>query len=367
MIRSVKINNSFIYQSMIILFSTLLLLRMYIGTHIGIFGLVLTASYALLGIFLTISFKLKTNSLIFWFIILMLFLGITTAIFGKNYEFRDILYLFAYYGIALIPVYIKLNYKLFLWFAYSVVLFFLIFVFKGIHPNEVLYSSQNGFSEILLIVLGYHLISSFQNEKKPSIILIGLGFALTIWAIGRGGIIAVGLILFAYPFMLKFELNKKYKKYLFFLLISASPFMMYSIYPDIFKNVFERFIWFTSRGYSVIESPRLLMNLEYLKAACSSLYYFLFGVPLEKIPTIVKYDLNTHNSLINAHVYYGFWGFLLLVILIGYAGYYFVMTKNYIYLTLLVALFIRAFVDSNAFHGAFDTIFYYLMFYVLKD
>ena len=338
---------------------------MYIGTHSGLFGQILTLGFVLLGIFLTINFKIKGNSLTLWFIILMLLFGIITAIFGKNYKVSDIFFILTYFGIALIPVYVKLNYKLFLWFAYSIVIFFSIFYFKGIHPGTIFFSSsENGVSELLLITLGYHLVSCFQNEKPPSIILIILSFSLAVWAIGRGGIIAVGLILISYPFMT--NLKKKYK-YLILLFIIVLPIVIYSAYPKVFEVVFERFNWYASRGYSIIESPRIKMNIEYVQSSFSSVYNFLFGTPLKEVPTILKYGLNPHNSFIRAHVYFGFLGFLLLMVMLGYTSFLFFKTKNYIFGLFLVALSIRAFLDSNAFHGSFDALFYFLIFYAIKD
>lgn len=362
---SLKINNSFLYQAIIIIFYLLLVFRMYIGTHSGLFGQILTLGFVLLGIFLTINFKIKGNSLTLWFIILMLLFGIITAIFGKNYKVSDIFFILTYFGIALIPVYVKLNYKLFLWFAYSIVIFFSIFYFKGIHPGTIFFSSsENGVSELLLITLGYHLVSCFQNEKPPSIILIILSFSLAVWAIGRGGIIAVGLILISYPFMT--NLKKKYK-YLILLFIIVLPIVIYSAYPKVFEVVFERFNWYASRGYSIIESPRIKMNIEYVQSSFSSVYNFLFGTPLKEVPTILKYGLNPHNSFIRAHVYFGFLGFLLLMVMLGYTSFLFFKTKNYIFGLFLVALSIRAFLDSNAFHGSFDALFYFLIFYAIKD
>jgi hypothetical protein len=343
------------------------MLKNYIVSENSILPNALTAGYLVLGIMATLNFKLKKNSVMLLFIVAMILLACTTALFGPNYRINDVLLIFCYFGIALIPVYYKLNHKLFLWFAYIITLFFVPFLLSNTDPNHVFninYVSRNYISCVLLIGLAYHIISCFQNDKTPNFILITLSLAIAIWAIGRGGIIAIGFIWLAYPFLLK--IKTKYKIWMFIGIIGLSFFVFFNFKDVLFQYGLGRF---KSMG---IGGERENINGEYLQATLQSVRNFLFGCPLSKIPTIValgidpNLPINPHNAIIRAHVYYGIGGLLLLLGILQFAAYKFFVTRNYLLLVLLISLLLRSSVDSTAFHGPFDTMIYALLFYAIK-
>jgi hypothetical protein len=361
----IPLTNSTIAQASIILFQVLIMLKNY-TENVMLFKIV-TACYITLGLLVTFCSKLKVRSPVLLFIATMILFSGITALFGPNYRTNDIILIFFYFGIALIPIYYKLNYKVFLWFAYLIVLFFVPFIIQNTDPNDVFnpaYTSRNFISCVLLTGLAYHIISCFQNDKRPSFILIILSLIIAIWAIGRGGIISIGFILVAYPFMLK--IRTRYKV-LIFSAIAALSLIAFFVFKDVLLQYgLGRF---TSMGMG---SERANINSDYLEASLHSIRNFLFGCPLYKIPALISLGIdpnlpiNPHNALIRAHVYYGLGGLLLLMGVILFASYKLLITRNYILLILLISLLFRSLLDSISFHGPFDTMIYTLLFYSIK-
>jgi hypothetical protein len=344
------------------------MVKIYSATDNVLLFKAVTAGYVALGILITFCFKLKGNSLVLLFIVAMILCACITALFGPNYRINDMLLIFCYFGIALIPVYYKLNHKLFLWFAYILALFFVPFLIANTDPNDVFnpaYASRNIISCVLLIGLAYHIIACFQNNKTPNFILITLSFLIAIWAIGRGGIIAIGFIWIAYPFMLK--IKRRYQLLMLAGFIVLALFVFFSFKALLLQYGLGRFVSMGMGG------ERENINADYLQATFHSVRNFLFGCPLNEIPTLValgidpNFPINPHNGIIRAHVYYGIGGLLLIVFMSMLSAYKFFTTHSYSLLVLFMALFMRSMVDSISFHGSFDTMIYALIFYAIKD
>jgi hypothetical protein len=364
----IPLTNSAIAQAAIILFHVLLMLKSYVGTDNELLAKIFTASSISIGLLVTFRFRLKANSLILLFITLMILFACAAALLGPNYRVNDIILVFNYFGIALIPVYYTLNHKVFLWFAYIIALFFVPFIISGADSNYVFninYASRNYISCVLLIGLAYHIISCFQNDKRPNFILITLSLIIAIWAVGRGGIIAIGFIWISYPFMLKIKVRHKI---LIFMLIAISSLVAFYIFKDVLLQYgLGRF---KSMGMG---GAREDINADYLQATFHSFRNFLFGCPLNEIPAIVALGIdpnlpvNPHNAFIRIHVYYGLGGLVLLIFMLTFSAYKFFRARNYLLLVLLMSLLARSAVDSISFHGPFDTIIYALLFLAIKN
>jgi len=362
-----KITKDLFFQTLIILFHSLIILKNILGVGNGLFPTIITAGYVSLGISMTLYMIPRISKSLIIFMGSMLLLSIITAIFSENYRINDVLLVFTYFGIALIPIYFKLNYKLFLLFAYCVIIFFVISFFRVNNPNKVFATvSRNNISVTILIVMGYYIITCFQNKRKPNFLLIVLSFIFAVWGEGRSGILSIGLLFVFYPFFTK--TTRKYKLFfslfLFILLV-----VVYQKYFDVFQSIFQRFY-----EVGIDTTGRSKINREYIERVSFSISHLFFGVPLNEIPSLVNQIglvsdsvANPHNSFIRAHVYYGFGGFLLLVIFLIYTLFHFFRTKNFIFFIMLLALLIRSSFDSTAFHGPLDTIIYFFVFYAIKE
>jgi len=356
-----KPKNNLFFQFVIIIFYTSIFVKYYVDPESEISPNIFTAVYIFIGVLTTFNLylKLNKNSRVFILITILFSISMIVSMFSRNFRIEDFVLVFTYTGISLIPVYYKLNYQLFKVFAYAIIAFFIIEIIRNVDPNAVFVISRNFISVVLLIGLGYHIISSFQNNKNPSLLIHLLSMIIAIWATGRGGIIATGILLLSFPVLLKIKTGYKF---LILLLILSLSFIVY----DNFNTLLYEFGLgrFNQLG---IEDSRTAINVEYLSKSTDSGYNLFFGCPLYEVHSIVEVDNNPHNAYIRLHIFYGLFGFIILICAIIYTLFKYIKTKNYFFLMLAVALLFRSYVDSTAFHGPFDPLIYFLIFNSINE
>lgn len=355
------IKYKYFLQFIIPIFYLLIFFKNYIGEQNKEVQLVFTGLYIFIGVILTIILvpRVQRNSLIAIVIYSLIILSLITSIFSENYRIEDNILIFTYFGIALIPFFVTLNYTIYKVFAYSIILFFLVQIINGVNSNNIFDVSRNFISVSLLWGVGFHIISCFQNNRIPSILIIILSLAVSIWATGRGGIIAFSLLLVFMPFLIK--TNKFYKFMVIGFIIGLSIYTFYNLYDLLFEFGLGRF------EDMQFESERSTINNDYLNCIFISISNLMVGANIMDIPSIIEVDGNPHNSFIRLHVYYGLFGFVLLFSLLTFTTIKLFFKKNYLYLLLLIVLLVRSAVDSIAFHGPFDPLIYFLIFHAIAN
>lgn len=346
-------------SNLLLLFYVLLFLKFLYVEKIPLIGIFASYSCSFLAIGCTIFFffyKLKDYYKIQICIALMTFFGYTASVFTENYRFTDYLLIIQYFGLGLVPLFYKLNHNTFKCALYFIISFFLINIITGVNPNEVFSVSRNSISVFLLIFFCYYLISAIQNNLKYSLLPLIICFFISIWAMGRGGIISLGVLLFFMPFC-KYR-NFNFKVISFYLLIIIIAYYAYIYLQDTFMtNSISRF-----QSMGISQNGREGPNSFYMSSLNDSWFNFFYGVSLPGNYQFEVLDLNPHNSLIRLHIYYGLGGFIIMCVLIINSIFKYISNNNFVYILLIGVLLIRSTVDSTAFHGPFDGIIYYLIF-----
>lgn len=329
-----------------------------------VFSILASFVYSALSISLTfyfILFKFKSYSKIQLFSLCILLFGCITSVFTINYRLQDYILNIQYIGIAMIPLFYKLELNLVKYALYALLTFFLFQIFNGINPNDIFSVSRNSISIFLIISCSYYIIASIQNRKEYDLWPIFLSFFISVWAVGRGGIISMALLVTCLPYCRQQRFSFKVVFIYFIFLLSI--WYIYILYADsVLSLAISRM---DSMGFD--PNGREDVNSEYLKFATSSVLYFVFGVNLPGNPVFEALDLNPHNSFIRLHIYYGLGGFIVIVFLLVKSFFKYAMMKNLTFILLLLVLLIRSSVDSSAFHGPFDGLIYYFIFFVMYN
>lgn len=358
LVRTITAERSNKASIILLLFYILLFLKFkYAATTFGLVTSYISSSLAI-GITFYFFFRiLRSYYKIQIFIFLMFIFGYSASVFTKNYRLNDYLLNFQYFGIALIPLFYNLNYRLFKTALFVLLLFFLMNIIQGTNPNDVFSVSRNSISVFLLIFYCNHVISAFQNKKEISLWMLVISFLISIWAVGRGGIIAMGLLLLLMPYCKCGHLSLKLT-FIYLLVLVIGSYIIITLADSVLALAISRF---DSMGFDA--NGRDEPNTEYLNRLFDSYFNFVYGVNLPGNGVFEALDLNPHNSLIRLHVYYGISGFIFVFGSLLRSCYVYMYNHNYVYLLLLFALFIRSLVDSTAFHGPFDGLIFYFLFY----
>jgi hypothetical protein len=197
---------------------------------------------------------------------------------------------------------------------------------------------------------------SSNNKLKlyPSIILI----IISVLSYGRTGII-LSFVMFIIIYLFVFFNHFTFKKIIIYVFISAILLIvLFRIYPILINETN------LSRG---LESKRFMIYSSYLEKI--NLNNVFTGYNYKQIPVVKSLNNNPHNSFIVFHYNLGFGLilFLLMVFLYFYIGLInFSLRINFIMCFSFIFL-IRALIDTIAFIGMYDFIFFYSLILINNE
>lgn len=245
---------------------------------------------------------------------------------------------------------------------YGLTGYFLMLMLAGVDGNSALkYSSFNGISQVMLVAcVSLYIILSMENKKidfKPALFTL----FISIWGIGRSGIVASSVLIFGLLFIW-LRANPKYiYKVIYCLFIICLLYFLFTVAMDydIISNAIDHYL-----ARKTGPSERWKMWMNYINNL--DIFRVMFGVNVEVDPwpegLIMAY--NYHNSIINLHLQTGFMGLITLALIIfSFFKFYRV---NQVFFVLFLSIFIRCFVDSFIFFGPWDYILFFFIFDLLK-
>jgi len=348
-------------------------------------------SFALISFIWNINILIKTNVIlsllslyflgnnskkhfvlyIYMFLLIILFIFFSYFVGRLNWRLFAPLHFIVYsYGFSMILI----KKKVYAWGGYIVfyllALYFLILMFLGVNGDLALkWSSSNGISTVMLIsCISLYIILRFE-EKELDLIPAFITLIISIWGIGRGGIIS-SLILFLGLLFLKYNTKKKY---IFLIVISlfaistliffnSDFFLDYALNNSFFSNAMIRFI--ERSGEFNESSARSTMWENYFHNLDFS--RLIFGVNVETDPWEegLMNEFNYHNSFIDLHLQTGIIG--IITILLIYLSLTDLFKKDKLLFLLLFVLVFRSFTDTIIFFGRYDFIIFYFIFLQLR-
>ena len=325
-------------------------------------GLVCFTSFMLIGR----NNKLKKKAILYASIATLLM--VMSMLYNENARPVNILWIWAYLGVALIlyeygiPKWLAFV----LFYAFSAFLCFL--AFRGeVQSNEVIeHGSANNVSILCIYCLFVYYLSVRDVSYKmlPYLPIIVIAF-LSLWTGNRSGIISSG-VFFVAVLIINNKFSAKGHKRLqnTFLLIAVAIIVVYFFlyYYSQFDVALENKV---DRGGGM-SSARTFIWAEYLGGMFDSLGNFIFGVPGNSTlyPYLSYYAGNPHNSFLMAHAKFGLAGFLIVLYVVMRTAWMSKQRKDYVIGALLAIVVVRSFFDWTAFPGLYDVMFWYFIFYI---
>ncbi len=245
---------------------------------------------------------------------------------------------------------------------YSAVAYYLTFIISGQSLEDAIYIvSKNYISVYLLAFLTYYYIAHRQKELKVHPVLVV--FAVTLFGMGRGGILSIGSL--AFLLLLLIITNnadiKTWHRWLTGILMVGIIFALVNVFYS--TELFSKFIEMR------FETPRFQFWQQYWEDAVSSLVGILLGAKInlnEYLQIEKTFDGNLHNSFMQLHANYGLVILVSLLALIMRTMTRYIKEKNYLFAILLLVLCVRASSDMvfGTGYTTFNSIFlYYLLLY----
>ncbi|MBP5469915.1 MAG: hypothetical protein J6Z11_11810 [Candidatus Riflebacteria bacterium] len=317
------------------------------------------------GLFILVFRHIRRNSIL-WAILTILFItGSYNYLIIKSISLGDIVSNILYFGVIVVMFTYPLTYKQSFFTYYIIISIFLFGFFRGIKTHEVLTSSGNYISVIMILSASlYYITIQYTNRNLGLIDFVPslLSFLLSVWARGRGGIICSALLLLLMTiYYLRNFLKKDAKRYFFVGLLVFSIifcFILYEINPI---NAFMGLGKLSSRGLD--NGPREKIWKAYFEKIENNIEYLFIGVPIQDVPVIHDIGDNTHNSFLHLHATNGIFSFVLFLLLIIKAMIYHLRTKKILFAIMLLVIFARGMSDKFIFGQYGMPILLYLVLY----
>lgn len=216
--------------------------------------------------------------------------------------------------------------------------------------NYILYTniSRNYISVFVLYSLAFYIIKCDKKDKICNLIWIVIAWAISISAIGRGGIISTSFIFVL--FLMQWVFGKECKNALFrYAKITLFVVAMIILLIWVGKNLdyvqmkyFGRFFGSESSSVNTSNYERTLIITEYFNRTFSSVGAFLFGADAHIMSA--KID-NLHNSYLQMHNKLGIFGIAFLTMGIIKSSIYFLKEKRWQMLFIFGGLLLRGMTD----------------------
>lgn len=302
------------------------------------------------------NFKGKTIMIVFFLVFLIS--AIFSALYTDNYRINDFLLIFQYFGIGLLICKYQLDFSLVRLNFYMYTLFFSYNILIGKSPDLVFgIVSRNMISILMLIQVILYYISQQVAGKELSLLPSFITLIISIWGVGRGGIIS-SLILFGVILLISnrtkgLKIILVYIALMIFLIVTFDYF-----YSTIYQFAFER-----SSVMGFVDQSRESILNTYLSEVIHSIGNLFFGVTLNNNFVFSIFGYNLHNSYLRLHAYHGMGGVLLILFQIVWTFISFLKKRDIIHIGLLFTVLLRISTDVAAFHGPFDPILVYLVYF----
>ena len=241
---------------------------------------------------------------------------------------------------------------------YGLTAFFMIRIVNGVVPDFALkYSSFNGISVLMLVAcISLYIIKNI-NSRKIDLVYAVVAVIISIWAIGRSGIISSFVLLFG---LLLIKLKSKPKYFYIVALLSVIAFLVVIKCSE-----------YISQYINIQNAIDYALNKESLTSNRAEIWgnYFnnldvvsiIFGTDAYKDPYVSDWYHNYHSSYVNLHALAGLMGLVIMGLILITLGR--LLKHHRIFFVLFLAISLRMSTDICNFFTLFDFIPFFFIFY----
>lgn len=304
------------------------------------------------------AYLILTGVLYSVFMILSLF-------YNGNADYMDLLWIWAYMGIAILTYEFEISKRTYWNIAYFIIALICIYVVRGGAADNLLsMGSQNNISAyvIFFVIMGY---LSIMKEKRAIKYYAGfLTLAICLWTGSRAGIISASLLLVG-TFLYNFLAIKGQKIQS---LVKWCVLICFAVWAV--NHFFGKYLLGLTAKLDRYGSGSIRTEIwrEYIQGIKENIGNFFLGASTSNgtYRWLSFYNGNTHNSFLMLHAKFGLFAFGLLIVLIFLVVHKAIKEKNYIMIIILLAASARMFFDWIAFPGLYDVLFWYMYLYILS-
>lgn len=334
------------------LYCTILLNRIIVSSTVTFlwYGM---ASLCVVLAFITDKGNISSSLLAFF--LLCWITGALNIVFVGNYSLRKLIFALMSIAVARLLLDKSVSTSVMKWALYLNILYVLIrFVTRGLFMEVYANASNNYISiQIIQCVVMYYVLAELKGEAldlKPALI----AFVVTVASQGRGGIVAMGVMVIGLLICRKAsddakKINVQYTFKEIFIGIIIVVIALISVWflinyirtvnPE--ESVFRKFhnLGMSGNGRGAIWG-------EYFSIVSKQTKYYFLGGKLDLSPFLKSYNLNLHNSFLEIHAYNGIIMFVAVLIMLCNTVSYGIRNSRPVMIACLITLCLRGVLDQ---------------------
>ncbi len=321
------------------------------------------------GLFILSFCHIRKNSILWAMLAILFFTGGANYLIVNSIDFGDIVSNILYVGVMAVMLAYPMTYlQGFVTFYISILIFISAF-FSGAKTWELLTSSGNYISVLMILAASLYYITIQYNKRELTLIDLVpslLCFLLSVWAKGRGGIVCSALLLLLMIFHYLRNYVKKDSRRYGLIIVMITVFVICLITLEFNPlDAFMRLGKLSSRGFD--NGPRERIWDAYFGEINENIAYSFIGAPLRDIPIIHHIGDNTHNSFLHLHATNGIIPFVLFWFLFIRAMISHLKKQKALFMIVLFVITVRGMTDKFIFGQYGMPIVMYLVLYPYFD
>ena len=260
--------------------------------------------------------------------------GFLCTVINENATVSELSFALSYMIFGLVLLQEKISYKISLYVFCGISLLFIYFIIIGASPNNIfINTSQNTISVIMIIQCLILYISCIKNGKPISFIPAFVTFSISLWGLGRSGIISSGLLMGLSLILKMKEKQVNLKNILFVSLgLGIFLFLVYYFYDYLYEFLLSKaIIHFSDKG--ITDASREMVLKHYFSDI--NLKNVFFGEKLHGDYVFESLNRNLHNSFLKLHAFFGIIGIMVILFQTISQSIKFIKHKNYLFLGFL--------------------------------
>jgi hypothetical protein len=277
-----------------------------------------------------------------------------------------LLFIFFNFGIALIllrgNVHSHGAYLVF----YALFSYMALLILTGIDPDEALkVTSRNGISEMMIVASVCLYIIQTNERKEIDLKPAFCTLLISIWAIGRSGIIS-SFVLLVGLLLIRMRFRKLYIYIIFFVLLAIFLFFDQLLLFGVDNNFFGGAInFYLARKMEDGPDSRIPIWTNYFNNLDAFKVFLGANVLTDPWPEGAMHAYNYHNMFIHLHLQTGLMAIVFYILILSALVKFW--RTNKVFFVLLLTICLRGMTDTFMLFESWDFILYFFIYHFLRD
>lgn len=253
-----------------------------------------------------------------------------------------------------------------IWYTLGIIIYSVVWycMINSVDGYQLFSETSRNYASIysLFILFFIGVLHYKDNTEIPSLFIFH-NLVLSIYCVGRGGIISAAILLLLY-YMARIKSKEKFIKKikiigLLLLIFAIVLYYMYS--KGLLEVVWEKYFWRFYDNRAVGSNlERMAMIRMYVDKTLENIFYLLFGTDVSHLSLILNQKGNVHNSYLMLHKAFGLLGSAILLFEVAVCIKNIWNKRKYEFVSIILAIMLRAFLDSCFPYHLFNVPFMFL-------